>query len=305
MNLAFCMIKALRSPIKYDRSLGKYNTDKFNKANCLEVLKLLVRFGADANGRQIYNDGSYSSYPLQYAISEKHPISVIQFLLDSGANPNLHSVDSYSPVESAYRNNDIPLINLLLDRGANGAELLPALVSKGDNDFIKRLIARGVQLRSNEGAEALRKAAESGKFDTVKLLVENGVNVNARDSRGITALSLAYDKGEMEIYNYLKTKGAVDFEPKQVVQPAAPAPSTTNVYVQPAPAQSSPAPAPVAPKTTVYTVSVYYLENNTRKFFPEVVQAASKSEAEREAERQWKSKNGWNNKLVFLEAVCN
>ena len=69
------------------------------------------------------------------------------------------------------------------------------------------------------------------------------------------------------------------------------------------PTQSAPAPA--APRKTTYTVSVWYLENGNRKFFPEVVSATSKSEAEREAERQWKSKNAWNNKLTFLEAVCN
>jgi len=93
--------------------------------------------------------------------------------------------------------------------------------------------------------------AEAGNFNNVRFLVENGARVNLRANDGSTAASLAYDKGEIEIYNYLKEHGAIDFEPRQVAQPAAPAPapsSTTNVYVQPsAPAQSTPAPAPSTP----------------------------------------------------------
>jgi hypothetical protein len=154
-------------------------------------------------------------------------------------------------------NRDMPVVNLLLDRGANGADILPSAGSRGDNEMIRLLISRGVQIRSEHGAEALRWAASAGHFDTIKLLVENGVNINARSNDndryvqeyiplGATAASIAYDKGEMEIYDYLKANGARDFEPRQVAaQPAAPAPSsTTNVYVQPsAPAQSTSTPS--------------------------------------------------------------
>jgi ankyrin repeat protein len=73
-------------------------------------------------------------------------------------------------------------------------------------------------------------------------LVEKGANINARARDGSTALSTAYDNGNMEIYNYLKEKGAIEFEPRQVTQSATSSPSTTTVYVQPSvPAQSTPA----------------------------------------------------------------
>jgi hypothetical protein len=179
--------------------------------------------------------------------------------LDSGADPNLTSIYlsvPRNPIREAYRKGNKSVVNLLLDRGANGITILPSAGSSGDNETIKQLISRGVPIRSDEGAQALRWAAYDGKIDTVRLLVENGVNVNARASEGnrmipsgATAASVAYDKGEIEIYNYLKANGAIDYEPRQVTQqPATPAPaqSTTNVYVQPsAPAQ--PAPTPAAP----------------------------------------------------------
>jgi ankyrin repeat protein len=265
MDLTRLMLNTIRAPHRPDNPVQE-NTANFNKANCLDVLKLLVRYGADVNTRDF-------RYPLQLAVEEKQSLEVIKFLLDSGANPNL----AYNPyddragrittpplVDAFYYNNmpvvnlllerganvqpllplvglayekDITLANLLLERGANGQLLLSYLSGgkPGDNQMIRQLISRGVQIRSTEGAQALRKAAEGDHLDTVKLLVENGVNVNARDDKGATAASLAYDQGNIEIYNYLKAKGAIDFEPRQATaQPAAPVQSA-----QPAPAQSS------------------------------------------------------------------
>jgi ankyrin repeat protein len=278
------------------------STKGFNKSNCLDVLRLLVRYGADVNKPYTYSLGSSyfnNGYPLENAIKEKHSIAVIQFLLDSGANPDYASTSGaiFTPVARAYSNRDMPVVNLLLDRGANGANLLPSAGSGGDNEMIRLLISRGVQIRSDQGAEALRWAALSEKLDTIKLLVENGVNVNARSNDnnetiqefiplGATAASIAYDKGEMEIYDYLKANGARDFEPRQVAQHAAPAPSsTTNVYVQqPAPTQAQPA----APQTRIYTITVYYQTKDGRQFTTlETVSASSASEAERLAQEQW------------------
>jgi len=259
MNLNLCMLYTINSST-YDSTKG------FNKANCIDVIRLLMRHGADINSQHVWyaSDGTRfeRGYPLENAIEQKHSIAVIQFLLDSGANPNYSSSylgRSYPPVRQAYSNRDMLVVNLLLERGANGADILPSAGDRGDNEMIRLLISRGVQIRSEQGAEALRWAAAAGHFDTIKLLVENGVNVNARSNDndryvqeyiplGATAASIAYDKGEMEIYDYLMANGAREFEPRQTAQPAAPAPaapsSTTNVYVQPsAPAQSAPAPS--------------------------------------------------------------
>jgi ankyrin repeat protein len=241
MNLAYCMGQILENRV-----------NGFNRGNMIQILQLLTRYGANANGRITLS----GSFHLENAVKNKQPIAVIQFLLDSGADPNLSTYKIYLPLRVAYENSDMQVVNLLLDRGANGAELLINLGIRGDNEFIRRLISRGVQIRSEQGAIALRFAALKGHFDTVKLLVENGVNINARENdgyqdipEGATATSVAYDRGEIEIYNFLKANGAIDFEPRQVAQqPTPPSSSTTNVYVQPsAPAQSAPTPAPSTP----------------------------------------------------------
>jgi ankyrin repeat protein len=252
MNLNLCMLYTIKSA-SYDSTKG------FNKANCIDVIRLLMRYGADINSQHVWygsNGARFEEgYPLENAIEQKHSIAVIQFLLDSGANPNYaSSYEGYYfyPIRQAYSNRDMPVVNLLLDRGANGAVILPSAGSRGDNEMIRLLISRGVQIRSDQGAEALRWAAVDGHFDTIKLLVENGVNVNARNEDGESALSIAYDKGEMEIYDYLMANGAREFEPRQTAQPATSASSspssTTQTNVQPsAPAQSTPAPAPSTP----------------------------------------------------------
>jgi len=249
MYLPYCLYITLNSD-------SDNRTRGFNKANCLDVVRLLVRYGVNVN-EPFLSDGVSWGYPLENAVGRNHSIAVIQFLLDSGSNPNLaSSVLFFPPARQAYRNRDMSVVTLLLDRGANGATILPSAGSRGDNEMIRLLISRGVQIRSDQGAEALRWAAVSGHFDTIKLLVENGVNINARsnDSNeyyplGATAASIAYDKGEMEIYDYLIANGAREFEPRQAAQPAAPSPaqSTTVIVQSPTPAQSTPVPAPSTP----------------------------------------------------------
>ena len=105
------------------------------------------------------------------------------------------------------------------------------------DEYVNRRLSAGNTRLINE----IKKS--SVNFGNVQFLVENGARVNLRNELGETAASIAYDKGEIEIYNYLKENGAIDFEPRQIAQqPAVPAPSsTTNVYVQPsAPVQSAP-----------------------------------------------------------------
>jgi hypothetical protein len=127
----------------------------------------------------------------------------------------------------------------------------PSLLAMNIGDINDRDMKTGIYIEHPElwkpeyGKTALILAAEAENFDIVKMLVEYGADVNIRAEDGSTAASIAYDRGRIEIYNYLKANGAVDFEPRQVAQPTAPTrSSTTNVYVQPsAPAQSNNTPA--------------------------------------------------------------
>jgi len=273
-----------------DNTISSFIRYKPSEELCRYLISIGMPIGNYAIGRAIFNN---------------YTDNFVQFLLGKGGTLNDYALQTAAQKK----------------RWA----LLPDLINKSTEDIINYRQTReeyttwynsqsasykkenSFNYDPSESKTALMYAAQYGQLRIVRLLVEHGAKVNLRAEVGETAASLAYDNGEIEIYNYLKQQGAIDYEPKQAVQQQAPpaqSSSTTNVYVQPsAPTQSAPTPA--APKATTYTVSVWYLENGNKKFFPEVVTATSKSEAEREAERQWKSKNAWNNKLTFLEAICN
>jgi hypothetical protein len=113
--------------------------------------------------------------------------------------------------------------------------------------------------------------------------VSNGAKVNLRDTTGLSATYYAFDKGEIEIYNYLKQHGALDFEAKPVIAvpvptsaPAStPAPVATQPAYTPPPSSSNSSRQPSTAEKIVntlnnavrsmHTVTVYYMENGTKK----------------------------------------
>jgi len=129
------------------------------------------------------------------------------------------------------------------------AERINLAAAQGDLNTIKTLLQNGANINArsaNGNYTPIILASANGYFDIVKYLVDSGANINARNNQGKSALNFAYEKGEMEIYNYLIAHGAIEFEPNQVTQqPTAPAPQT--VYVQPSAPAQNPAPAPSAP----------------------------------------------------------
>jgi hypothetical protein len=235
--------------------------DDVSNARSLEAVKLLQKYNVN------WGDTTVGYPPLFYKKSEE----LVRYLINSGMP--LDNVTVFYAIRNGYGDN---LVQFLLDKGGRITEqdlqqaaekkrwtLVPLLVSRlGEDDMSYRYTRADATTYYNSQSSdyrsknpfsydpvrsktALMFAAESGQLNMVRLLVEKGARVNLRADGGETAASLAYDNGEIEIYNYLKANGAIDFEPRQVAQqPAAPAPapsSTTNVYVQqPAPTQSAP-----------------------------------------------------------------
>ena len=79
----------------------------------------------------------------------------------------------------------------------------------------------------------------------------------------------------------------------------------TGVSQQAAPAASSGSSGSSAPSSRAFVVTVWYTSSGTRLSSVYTVEASSKDEAEREAERQWKTQFGWNQALQFQEAIAN
>ena len=121
-----------------------------------------------------------------------------------------------TPLIRAAKAADVPVIKLLLEKGANAtaatrngvtAVMMAANVSAREEDMtgrnktekdiieaIKLLVAAGASVNGAEtsnGRSALHGAAMWGLTDVVKFLVESGANLNAADRRGFTPLDHA------------------------------------------------------------------------------------------------------------------
>jgi len=244
------LLEKRKGQIELDYCMGQILANRvsgFSSNNTMRLFQLLVKYGLNVNGELFIpiNSNSFRPMtPLRAAIEYNLPLELVKFLIDSGAYKIMSGNERFAIIgDEGY-----------LSQALKNPALRQLLLEKG-TDFNRRIGVGG-------GYTALKQEAKNGNFEAVRFLVENGAKVNLRADNGETASSLAYDKGEIEIYNYLKEHGAIDFEPKQVAQqPVAPAQSTTNVYVQPsAPAQSNSAPPQTA--STGWNLSVMSGTNN-------------------------------------------
>jgi len=101
--------------------------------------------------------------------------------LRRGSRVNLHRSDCYSPLIYAIQENSLPLVQLLIEKGAQV-------------NFINKL----------DEKSPLEFAIEKKSLGIVKLLIENGANINMSIGRGKSSLLwLALKQGDRDIVNYL------------------------------------------------------------------------------------------------------
>ena len=160
-------------------------------------------------------------------------LDVIRMLLDKGARvdaplraqvPYRTKLDrggdgvlgvGTTPLVRAAKSADVPVIKLLLERGANAkgatrngvsAVMMAANVSAREEDMtgrnktqkeaiesIRLLMAAGADVKGSDtqGRTAMHGAALWGMTDVVKFLAQNGADINIKDKRGLTPLDHA------------------------------------------------------------------------------------------------------------------
>ncbi|CAH4033431.1 unnamed protein product [Pieris brassicae] len=114
---------------------------------------------------------------------------IVDFLLEKGADPNLHS-DSVTPVMVACSN-------------TNASEDI-------FYDIVKNLIAHNCLLNIGDkyGQTPLMRAVGSGLVTVVQLLLSKNINIEMRDRQGWTALFWASHHNQAKILEILIEKGA-------------------------------------------------------------------------------------------------
>jgi ankyrin repeat protein len=150
--------------------------------------------------------------PLAIALTSQASQEYLLFLLSQGADPNIFSEDTLSPLSLAAGLYDLDAVKLLLEHGAriNGSSALAAAASRGKVETVKYLLECGAD--PNDGGNQqisylpLHSAVEKGHKEIVELLIEHNANPHIHDVDGQTALSRAQKRDNEEIIRLLNGK---------------------------------------------------------------------------------------------------
>ena len=176
---------------------------------------------------------------LLYAAASLGQIDIARLLLEAGANPEGENQDS-QPLKGAVQNDDIAMVQLLLEKGADINALYDAI---GNENYEVGPLAHAVKLptltmfyfllesganpsgmptkpgklRHAGGDEIedifppvtpLMLAAKKGRLEPLRVLLEKGVDVRARDFGECDALMYAAERGHLDAFNFLLERGA-------------------------------------------------------------------------------------------------
>ncbi|KAK8641622.1 hypothetical protein V6N13_011012 [Hibiscus sabdariffa] len=191
-------VKQLESDISFH--IVRQEAELALRVNCaayngdLYQLQSLIRAGADPN-KTDYDGRS----PLHLAASKGYE-DIASFLIRHPVDINIKDKFGNTPLLEAIKNGQDNIAALLVKEGAslnidNAGSFLCTAVSKGDTDFLKRLLSNGVDPNSRDydHRTPLHVAASEGLYLMAKLLVEAGASVFTKDRWGNTPL----DEGRM------------------------------------------------------------------------------------------------------------
>ncbi|KAE8832169.1 hypothetical protein P3342_013139 [Pyrenophora teres f. teres] len=149
-------------------------------------------------------------------------IDFTQWFLDRGADPDAQCFLDITPLSFAVRSAEIPVINLLLDRGSiHKGQLVHHAVERSENviEVLQILIARGASINQVQYSEHLQswghehfkglgtplhRAVELGRGDVVEFLLKMGADRDVKDTKGRTPLDVAREVGDEELVRLLE-----------------------------------------------------------------------------------------------------
>jgi ankyrin repeat protein len=151
---------------------------------------------------------------LHRAASHGHD-TVVQLLLDRGADVNAADLYRRTPLHCASKNSHLEVVRLLLDQGANidaanreGSTPLHEASQNGDVEIVQRLLDWGADVNAadRDGGTPLHCASRDDHGEVVRLLLDQA-NVNAADRDRRTPLHFASQNGHLKIIRMLLDQG--------------------------------------------------------------------------------------------------
>lgn len=205
----------------------------------IQGIKRQLAAGADVNAKTksivdneltyLYMEGGGDT-ALSLAARNGH-VGAVDALLAAGANANAgggwscvdESDDCYcqpNPLQSAAKNGDIKLAQLLLKNGAAPNPALRFAAEKGHTDMLKLLLDSGANVNHREKCgwdndPALVFAVGNAQISAVKLLLDRGADPNVKvaeplsdGGEGESLLAIAQRENQTGIVKLLKAAGA-------------------------------------------------------------------------------------------------
>ena len=150
---------------------------------------------------------------------QQQQVPVVKFLLEHGANPNIHypASNTTMPLHLAAGQGNVEEARLLLEHGAdvNGIEQnnsTPLIYAIGgtSKEMVELLFAHGASIHEKPGYWSTFQNWALGAGDTniAALLLAHGADVNAKDGDGKTALHFAAQQGTLQAVEWLLKNGA-------------------------------------------------------------------------------------------------
>src|SRR5947207_3062885 len=174
-----------------------------------------------------------------WAASQNGSGTMVDRLLQAGANPNAALLSGEPPLMVASRSGNPAVVEQLLAKGANvnaraarGQTALMWAVAQKHPTVVSVLLAHGADVTARSdvwsqvmavpphglpeynraiphgGDTAFMFAAREGDLSSAKLLLAAGANVNDADAWGVSALVLAAHSGYRELVDFLLENGA-------------------------------------------------------------------------------------------------
>lgn len=156
----------------------------------IEIIKLLVWNGADPNAA------------LNNAVGNRH-FEVVEFLLNNGAN----AAASPETIEAAVTINDLRMVDLLIQRGADPTKGMLVAVQSGRAQILQLLIDNKADVSS---PVLITVAAKKGNLGIVSMLLKAGADPE-------NGMSAAVTGGFADIVEMLIEKGADAKKPEYIL----------------------------------------------------------------------------------------
>lgn len=160
--------------------------------------------------------------PLFYAVRSKRIDNVV-YLIKQKVDVNHSSFELETPLALSIENNSLPIVKVLLEKGANINSSVDAdhqsplhlSLAKEFDEITRYLLVKGAHISQKDlgGVEPIHVAAKKGNLPIVRLLIACGANPLALNNEGKSVMHYAAESNCLPLIDFLVSCG-VPLDPK-------------------------------------------------------------------------------------------